>query len=163
MLAVEGRAVTVASASISESESKQIFSLDNLELANALNESYTPVVIIDDGKVFRIDGSSQNGDRYEYYANLTDGSTVTVQNNSPHEVIVLNNCPEIYPVDAWQENKTFKISASDIGKLKNMCLLMKQFIPILTPYYILSQKTPTYWVLQVLMVLTVLLLMATIQ
>ena len=142
VLAVEGRAVTVASASISESESKQIFSLDNLELANALNESYTPVVIIDDGKVFRIDGSSQNGDRYEYYANLTDGSTVTVQNNSPHEVIVLNNCPEIYPVDAWQENKTFKISASDIGKLKKYVLIDETVYP--DPYsilYLIAENT----------------------
>ena len=120
-LAGEGRAVTVASAFVSEG--KQIFSLDDLELANALNVSYTPDAIIDDGKAFRIDGSSQNGNRYEYYANIPAGSTVTVQNNSPHEVTVVNNCPEIYPVDAWVEDKVFKIRASDRYKVKDYVII----------------------------------------
>ena len=119
-LAGEGRAVTVASAFVSEG--KQIFSLD-LELANALNVSYTPEAINDDGKAFRIDGSSQNGNRYEYYANIPAGSTVTVQNNSPHEVTVVNNCPEIYPVDAWAEDKVFKIRASDRYKVKDYVII----------------------------------------
>ena len=113
VLAVEGRAVTVASASISEG--KQIFSLDNVELANALNESSPQgLLFIDGGKVFIIDDSEEKGDTYEYYANLTTVSD-SVQKNSPHEVIVAN-CPPIYDVDAWQENRTFQISASDISK-----------------------------------------------
>ena len=120
VVAVEGRAVAVVSAFVSEG--KQIFSLDNLELANALNESYTPVVIIDDGKVFSIDGSSQNGNRYEYYANIPAGSTVTVQKNSPHEVIVVNNCPPIYEVIAWKEG-VLRISASDRDKVRKYMIL----------------------------------------
>ena len=111
-LAGEGRAVTVASASVS-AEGKQVFSLDNLELANALNESYTPQAINDDGKAFRIDGSGQNGDRYEYYANLTSVID-SVQNNSPHEVIVLNDCPPIYEVIAWKDVLALRISESDL-------------------------------------------------
>ena len=91
-----GRTVTVASASVNNNQ--QIFSLDDVELANALNELYTPKVIIDAGKVFSIDGKRQNGNTYEYYANLTDGS-VTVQNTISHEVIVLNHdCPTVYNV-----------------------------------------------------------------
>ena len=113
-LAGAGRAVTVASAFVSEG--KQIFSLNDLELANALNELYPPKFINDDGKGFRIDGSEQKGDRYEYFANLTDGSTVTVQNTIPHEVIVLNNCPPVVTVIAWKEG-FLRISASDIGKV----------------------------------------------
>ena len=116
---VEGRAVTVASASVSEG--KQIFSLDNLELANVLNESYTPQIIIDDGKAFIIDDSSQNGDTYEYFANLTTVSD-SVQKNSPHEVIVLNNCPPIYKVIAWKEG-VLRISASDRDKVRKYMIL----------------------------------------
>ena len=120
VVAVEGRAVAVVSAFVSEG--KQIFSLDNLELANALNESYTPEAIIDGGKAFSIDGSSQNGNRYEYYANIPAGSTVTVQNNSPHEVIVVNYCPPIYEVIAWQE-LVLRISESDIDKVRKYVII----------------------------------------
>ena len=135
VLAVEGRPVTVASAFVSNNQ--QIFSLDDVELANALNESYTPKVIIDDGKAFIIDGSSQNGDRYEYFANLTDGS-VTVQNTIHHEVIVLNNCPPIYEVIAWQDGNTnlFRMSASDIGKVRKYVLINGTiYTNINTTYY----------------------------
>ena len=114
-LAGAGRAVTVASASISESESKQIFSLNDLELANALNELYPPKFINDDGKGFRIDGSEQKGDTYEYYANLTSVID-SVQKNSPHEVIVLNDCPPVVTVIAWKED-FLRISASDTGEV----------------------------------------------
>ena len=133
VLAVEGRAVTVASASISESESKQIFSLDNMELANALNESYTPVVIIDDGKAFSIDDSSQNGDRYEYYANLTTVSD-SVQKNSPHEVVVLN-CPPIVEIIAWKEIG-LRISASDNNKVKKYLIVNGTIYTGITTFYI---------------------------
>ena len=135
VVAVEGRAVTVASASVSEG--KQIFSLDNLELANVLNESYTPKAIIDDGKAFRIDGSSQNGDTYEYYSNLTDAID-SVQKNSPHEVIVVNNCPEIYPVDAWQEgaSNSFRISTSDLDKVRKYVIINETIYPDVRTSYL---------------------------
>ena len=92
-----GRTVTVASAFVSNN--KQYFYLANVPLVSLLNERlYTIKVIIDDGKAFSIDDSSQNGDRYEYFANLTDGS-VTVQNTISHGVIVLNHdCPTVYNV-----------------------------------------------------------------
>ena len=91
-----GRTVTVASAFVNNNQ--QIFSLDDVNLANVLNELYTPKVIIDDGKAFSIDGKRQNGNRYEYFANLTVGS-VTVQNTISHEVIALNHdCPPVYNV-----------------------------------------------------------------
>ncbi|MGI9346684.1 MAG: hypothetical protein ACR2PV_01685 [Gammaproteobacteria bacterium] len=114
-LAGEGRAVTVASALVSESEDKQIFSLDNVELANALNELYPIKAINDDGKGFRIDGSEPKGDTYEYYANIT-GVGDSVQKNTPHEVIVLNNCPPVVTVIAWKEGG-LRISTSDVGKV----------------------------------------------
>ena len=119
-LAGEGRAVTVASASVS-AEGKQVFSLDNLELANALNESYTPQAINDDGKAFRIDGSEQKGDTYEYYANITSVID-SVQKNTSHEVIVLNNCPPVVTVIAWQEG-ALRISESDLGKVKKYVVI----------------------------------------
>ena len=91
-----GRTVIVASAFVNNNQ--QIFSLDDVELANILNERYTIKVIVDDGKAFTIVASEQKGDTYEYFANLTDGS-VTVQNTISHEVIVLNHdCPLVYNV-----------------------------------------------------------------
>ena len=127
-LAGAGRAVTVASAFVSEG--KQIFSLNDLELANALNLSYTPEAINDDGKAFRIDGSRQNGDRYEYYANLTVGSTVTVQNTIPHEVIVVNNCPSIYEVIGWKETflRISKSDNDDIGGVEGKYMIINETI-----------------------------------
>ena len=136
---VEGRAVTVASALLSNNQHQQIFSLDNLELANALNESYTPEVIIDDGKVFIIDDSEEKGDRYEYYANLTS-IIDSVQKNSPHEVIVAN-CPPIYDVDAWQENRTFQISASDIGKVRKYVIIDGTVYPDTDTIHISSESS----------------------
>ena len=131
---VEGRAVTVASALVSNSNNQQIFSLDNLELANVLNESYTPQIIIDDGKAFRIDGSSQNGDTYEYYSNLTTVSD-SVQKNSPHEVIVVNNCPPIYPVIAWVDaSKLLRISESDIDKVKKYMVINGKIHTVIESY-----------------------------
>ena len=106
----------------SVSNNRQIFSLDDVKLANGLNELYTIKAINDDGKGFRIDGSEQKGDRYEYYANIPAGSTVTVQNTISHEVIVVNNCPPIYEVIGWKED-SFRISASDIGKVKKYVLI----------------------------------------
>ena len=121
VVAVEGRAVTVASALVSNNQHQQIFSLDNLELANALNESYTPKVIIDDSKAFIIDDSEEKGDTYEYYANITSVID-SVQKNSPHEVIVLNDCPPIYEVIAWKEI-ALRISESDIDKVRKYMVI----------------------------------------
>ena len=113
---IDARVISVVA---SVSNNRQIFSLDDVELANALNELYPIKIINDNGKAFSIDGSSQNGNRYEYYANIPAGSTVTVQNNSPHEVIIFNgDCPPIDEVIAWQANDTFWISASDWDKVK---------------------------------------------
>ena len=106
----------VISVVASVSNNRQIFSLDDVELANALNELYPIKGINDDGKGFRIDGSEQKGDRYEYFANIPAGSTVTVQNTIPHQVTVLNNCPPIYEVIAWQES-VLRVSASDIDDI----------------------------------------------
>ena len=116
---IDARVISVVA---SVSNNRQIFSLDDVGLANALNELYPIKVINDDGKAFSIDGKRQNGNRYEYFSNLTDGS-VTVQNTISHEVIIFNgDCPEIYPVIAWKEG-FLVISASDIGKLKKYVII----------------------------------------
>ena len=117
-----GTGARVISVVASVSNNRQIFSLDDVLLANGLNELYTIKAINDDGKGFRIDGSEQKGDRYEYYANIPAGSTVTVQNTISHEVIVVNNCPPIYEVIGWKED-SLRISASDIGKVKKYMLI----------------------------------------
>ena len=116
---IDARVISVVA---SVSNNRQIFSLDDVELANALNEQYTIKAINDAGKGFRIDGSEQKGDRYEYFANIPAGSTVTVQNPISHQVTVVNNCPEIYPVIAWKET-LLEISASDIGKVKDYMII----------------------------------------
>ena len=112
-----GNGARVISVVASVSNNRQIFSLDDVLLANALNERYTIKVINDDGKAFSIDGKRQNGDRYEYYANLTAVSD-GVENTISHEVIIFNgDCPPIYEVIAWKEN-LLRISTSDLDKVK---------------------------------------------
>ena len=114
------RAISVVA---SVSNNRQIFSLDDVLLANVLNERYTIKVINDDGKAFSIDGKRQNGDRYEYYANLTAVSD-GVENNSPHEVIIFNgDCPQIYTVTAWQEGAYLRISVSDFDKVRKYVII----------------------------------------
>ena len=116
---IDARVISVVA---SVSNNRQIFSLDDVGLANALNELYPIKGINDDGKGFRIDGSEQKGDTYEYFANIPAGSTVTVQNNSPHQVTVVNNCPPVVTVIAWKET-LLEISASDIGKVKDYMII----------------------------------------
>ncbi|MGI9347100.1 MAG: hypothetical protein ACR2PV_03850 [Gammaproteobacteria bacterium] len=111
----KGRSVTVASAFRSD-DGNQVFYV-NVTLGNILNELYTPKVIIDDDKVFSIDGKYPIGNNYAYLASLTVGSD-SVQKTYSHEVIVVNNCPPIYEVIAWQENG-FRISASDFDKVRD--------------------------------------------
>ena len=125
-----GTGARVISVVASVSNNRQIFSLDDVELANALNELYTIKVINDDGKAFSIDGKRQNGNRYEYFSNLTDGSTVTVQNTISHEVIVLNNCPPVVTVIGWQE-QALRISESDfedIGGVEGKYMIVNETI-----------------------------------
>ena len=118
-----GTGARVISVVASVSNNRQIFSLDDVELANALNELYTIKVINDDGKAFSIDGSSQNGDTYEYFSNLTAVSD-GVENTISHEVIIFNgDCPPIYEVIAWQQNYTFFISTSDLDKVKKYVVI----------------------------------------
>ena len=114
----KGRAVTVGTAFVYDG--KQHFYLYNVTLANILNEIYTPKVIVDDGKAFSIDNKYQIGNRYEYVANLTVGSG-SVQNQGPHEVIIVDSCPPIYEVDVRRVNgpgTSLLISASDLSKAK---------------------------------------------
>ena len=117
-----GRAVTVGTAFVLDG--KQHFYL-NLTLANILNELYTPKVIIDDGKVFRIDNKYPSDNRYEYVSNLTAGSDSVHGDkyNQPHEVIVVNNCPPVLDVLAWREGSEMRISASDIGKVRKYMVI----------------------------------------
>ena len=118
-----GTGARVISVVASVSNNRQIFSLDDVELANALNELYTIKAINDDGKGFRIDGSEQKGDRYEYFANIPAGSTVTVQNTIPHQVTILNDCPPVYTVTAWKDVAALRISASDIDKVRDYMII----------------------------------------
>ena len=116
VIAVEGRAVNVGTAFVLDG--KQHFYL-NLTLANILNELYTPKVIIDDGKVFRIDNKYPSDNRYEYVSNLTAGSDSVHGDkyNQPHEVIVVNNCPTPLSVSAWLFSNLLRINQSDTGKV----------------------------------------------
>ena len=126
--AVEGRAVTVTTAFAYNNT--QFFWLNDVKLANILNELYTIKVIIDDGKAFIIDDKPSfypkgsrgdvNADIYEYSANLTVGSD-SVDKQSPHEVIVLNNCPPIYEVTTpanLSVRKGVGLSSADRSKVK---------------------------------------------
>ena len=116
-----GTGARVISVVASVSNNRQIFSLDDVELANALNELYTIKAINDDGKGFRIDGSEQKGDRYEYYANLTAVSD-GVENTISHQVTVLNNCPPVVTVIAWKET-ALRISGSDLSKVRKYMII----------------------------------------
>ena len=121
VIAVEGRAVNVASA-FPSADGNQVFYV-NVSLGNILNELYPPKVIIDDGKAFKIDGKYPIGNSYAYFANLTVGSD-SVDKQSTHEVIVvgMNDCPPIYEVIAWKEN-SLRISASDLDKIRKYMIL----------------------------------------
>ena len=119
VIAVEGRAVNVASAFPSD-DGNQVFYV-NVSLGNILNELYPPKVIIDDGKAFKIAGKYPIGNSYAYFANLTAGSD-SVDKQSPHEVIILNDCPPVYTVTAWKEG-ALRIRASDIGKIRKYMIV----------------------------------------
>ena len=119
VIAVEGRAVNVGTAFLSD-DGNQVFYV-NVTLGNILNELYPPKVIIDDGKAFKIDGKYPIGNSYAYFANLTVGSD-SVDKQIPHEVIIVNNCPPIYEVIGWKEGG-LRISKSDVGKVRKYMLL----------------------------------------
>ena len=114
VIAVEGRAVNVASAFLSD-DGNQVFYV-NVTLGNILNELYPPKVIIDDGKAFKIDGKYPIGNSYAYFANLTVGSD-SVDKQSPHEVIIVDSCPTPLIVSAWLFSNLLRINVSDTGKV----------------------------------------------
>ena len=115
VIAVEGRAVTVASAFLSD-DGNQVFYV-NVSLGNILNELYPPKVIIDDGKAFSISGKYPIGNSYAYFANLTVGSD-SVDKQSPHEVIIFNgDCPTPLIVSAWLFSNLLRINQSETGKV----------------------------------------------
>ena len=117
----KGRTVTVGTAFVYDG--KQHFYLYNVTLANILNEIYTTKVIIDDGKAFSIDNKYQSGNRYEYVANLTVGSG-SVQNQGPHGVIVVNDCPPIIEATVSKPNRfRFRVYGDDIGKVRTYMIL----------------------------------------
>ena len=120
-----GTGARVISVVASVSNNRQIFSLDDVGLANALNELYPIKGINDDGKGFRIDGSEQKGDTYEYFANIPAGSTVTVQNTISHEVIVVNDCPQVYTVTGtgFSGDSVVYVSNDDNDKVKAYVLI----------------------------------------
>ena len=115
--AEKGRAVTVGTAFVYQG--KQYFYLYNVTLAKALNESYTPKVIVDDGKAFSIDNKYQTGNYYEYVANLTVGSASVHGDkyNQPHQVTVVNYCPSVYETIVWKQQDSMVIDADDIFKV----------------------------------------------
>ena len=119
---IDARVISVVA---SVSNNRQIFSLNDVELANALNELYPIKGINDGGKGFRIDGSEQKGDTYEYFANIPAGSTVTVQNPISHEVIVVNNCPLVYNVTGtgFSGDSVVYVSNDDNDKVKAYVLI----------------------------------------
>ena len=135
VIAVEGRAVNVASAFPSD-DGNQVFYV-NLALGNILNELYPPKVIIDDGKAFKIAGKYPIDNSYAYFANLAVGSD-SVSNYSPHEVIVvgMNDCPPIYEVIAWREGDGLRISASDFDKAKKYMIINETIYPGVEAFYI---------------------------
>ena len=139
VIAVEGRAVNVASA-FPSADGNQVFYV-NVSLGNILNELYPPKVIIDDGKAFSISGKYPIGNSYAYFANLTVGSD-SVDKQSTHEVIVvgMNDCPPIYEVIAWREGDGLRISASDFDKAfdkaKKYMIINETIYPGVEAFYI---------------------------
>ena len=118
-----GRTVTVANAFVYNNQ--QFFWLNNVTLANILNEIYTPKVIIDNGKAYSIADSFPSGNRYEYFANNITVAADGTWNGSPHEVIVLNrDCPTVYTVTATKAGPgaSLIINTADVGKVKGYVL-----------------------------------------
>ena len=130
---VQARTVIVSESRVSESGNKQYFYLNDLTLANALNDAFPPKVIIDNGKAFSIDldasGVEDGGSRYEYISNITGGG---VTYSSPRAFIFLNHdCPIIG--DAVTATKAagtpLKISAGDVDKAEGKTYVLIQGNP----------------------------------
>ena len=128
---VQARTITVSEARVSNN--KQYFYLNNVTLANALNDAFPPKVIIDNGKAFSIDldasGVEDGGSRYEYISNITGGG---VTYSSARAFIFLNHdCPIIG--DAVTATKAagtpLKISAGDVDKAEGKTYVLIQGNP----------------------------------
>ena len=130
---IQARTVIVSEARVSDN--KQYFYLNDVTLANDLNDIFTPKVIIDNdgklsGKAFSIDpdasGVEDGGSRYEYISNITGGG---VTYSSMRAFIFLNHdCPIIG--DAVTATKAagtpLKISAGDFDKAEGKTYVLIQ-------------------------------------
>ena len=126
---VQARTVIVSESRVDDN--KQYFYLNDLTLANALNDEFPPKVIIDNGKAFSIDdsGVEDGGSRYEYISNITGGG---VTYSSARPFIFLNHdCPIIG--DAVTATKAagtpLKISAGDVDKAEGKTYVLIQGNP----------------------------------
>ena len=134
---VQARTVIVSESLVS-SDNKQYFYLNDVTLANILNDVFPPKVIIDNGgklsgKAFSIDpdasGVEDGGSRYEYISNITGGG---VTYSSSRAFIFLNHdCPIIG--DAVTATKAagtpLKISAGDVDKAEGKTYVFIQGEP----------------------------------
>ena len=125
---VQARSITVSESRVSNN--KQYFYLNDVMLANALNDVFPPKVIIDNGKAFSIDldasGVEDGGSRYEYISNITGGG---VTYTGARAFIFLNHdCPIIG--DAVTATKAagtpLKISAGDFDKAEGKTYVLIQ-------------------------------------
>ena len=126
---VQARTVIVSESRVDDN--KQYFYLNDVTLANALNDVFPPKVIIDNGKAFSIDASGveDGGSRYEYISNITGGG---VTYSSMRAFIFLNHdCPIIE--DAVTATKAagtpLKISAGDVDKAEGKTYVLIQGNP----------------------------------
>ena len=126
---VQARTVIVSESRVIAN--KQYFYLNDVTLANILNDVFTPKVITDNGKAFSIDdsGVEDGGSRYEYISNITGGG---VTYSSMRAFIFLNhNCPIIE--DAVTATKAagtpLKISAGDFDKAEGKTYVLIQGNP----------------------------------
>ena len=126
---VQARTVIVSESRVSESGDKQYFYLNDVTLANALNDVFTPKVITDNGKAFSIDldasGVEDGGSRYEYISNITGGG---VTYSSRAFIFLNHDCPIIG--DAVTATKAvgtpLKISAGDFNKAEGKTYVLIQ-------------------------------------
>ena len=128
---IQARTVIVSESRVSDN--KQYFYLNDVTLANILNDVFPPKVIIDNGKAFSIDlddsGVEDGGSRYEYISNITGGG---VTYSSMRAFIFLNHdCPIIG--DAVTATKAagtpLKISAGDFDKAEGKTYVLIQGNP----------------------------------
>ena len=128
---VQARTVIVSESRVDDN--KQYFYLNDVTLANILNDVFPPKVITDNGKAFSIDldasGVEDGGSRYEYISNITGGG---VTYSSMRAFIFLNHdCPIIGDVVTATKaaGTPLKISAGDFGKAEGKTYVLIQGNP----------------------------------